>query len=238
MNSKGFVIAIDGPAASGKGTITKMLTTSLKGVNIYTGGMYRALALKCLREKVSFEDKEGIIKLLENVNISLGVEDNLSEVAKIYLDGEDVTEEIKTPQVGIGAGKVVLISQVRAEMVKRQFKIAEKLVREGKVVIFDGQDTALIYPDAKLKIFLIASQKARAIRRQKQYEKTGLKKSEEEMFLEIKDRDERDWNRDLRPLSKDPVGDGYFLIDSTNLDENKTFRVIIDELKKKRVIYD
>lgn len=231
MNSKGFVIAIDGPAASGKGTIAQMLTKSLKGINIYTGGMYRALALKCLQEKISLEDKEKIVKLLESINISLGEEGNLSEVAKIYLDGEDVTEKIKTPEVGIGAGKVVLIAQVRNEMVKRQFDMAENLVTSGKVVVFDGQDTAIMYPDAKLKIFLTASQETRAMRRQKQYEKAGIKKSLKEIIWEIKDRDERDWNRDLHPLSKDPVRDGYFLVDSTNMDEDETFRVIIGELK-------
>lgn len=236
--NKGFVIAIDGPAASGKGTIVQMLTGFLKGVNIYTGGMYRALGLACIQEKIQLDDKEKVINLMKKVNITLGEENTLNEVAQIYLNGNDVTDKIKMPEVGIAAGKVVLFSEVREEMVKKQFSIAQALINKNKAVILDGQDTALIYPGAKLKIFLTASQKTRALRRQKQYEKAGIKKSEEEMMLEIKDRDNRDWSRKLRPLSKNPVKDGYFLVDSTLLDEKETFRVIIEELRKRKLIDD
>ena len=235
--SKSFSIAIDGPAAAGKGTIVQMLTSMLSGVNIYTGGMFRALGLKCIRNNVSLDDADNVIRILYESDINLGNEDALGTVAKIYLDGEDVTEKIKNPPVAISAGKVVLIEKVREEMVKRQREIADSLVQKGKIAILDGQDTALTLPDAKLKLFLTASPQVRAKRRQIQYEKQNMIKSFESVLEEIKDRDARDWSRKLRPLSKDPIGDGYFLVDSSDLNEQETLDIIKRELIRKG-LYD
>jgi cytidylate kinase len=235
--SKSFSIAIDGPAAAGKGTIVQMLTSMLSGVNIYTGGMYRALGLKCIRNNVSLDNSGDIVKILHESDISLGIEDDLGVVAKIYLDGEDVTEKIKNPAAAIAAGKVAMIREVREEMVNVQRQIAESLIKKGKIAILDGQDTALIIPEAKLKLFLTASAEVRAARRQKQYKKQNMDKSFESVLEEIKDRDARDWSRELRPISKDPIKDGYFIVDSSNLNEQETIDVIIEELKK-RGLYD
>lgn len=236
--TEGFVIAIDGPAAAGKGTIVQMLTEFLQGVNIYTGGMYRALGLKCLQENVSLEDKEKVIEILNSTDINLGEEGSLGVVAQIFMDGENVTEKIKTPDAALAAGKVVLIEEVRNEMVKKQYLLAKSFVDEGRVVILDGQDVALIYPDSPMKIFLTASQEIRAKRRQRQYEKQGMEKSFEAVLEEIKERDQRDWSRKLRPLSKDPVKDGYFVLDSTSLNEEETFKIIKEELEKRGLIND
>lgn len=235
---KGFVIAIDGPAAAGKGTIVQMLTKYLDGINIYTGGMYRALGLKCLRKNISLDDKEKIIEIMNNSDINLGSGDNLGIVANVYLDGENVTEGIKTPDVGIAAGKTVLIEEVRNAMVRRQRELADRFINVGKTVILDGQDTALIYPDAKIKIFLTASQEARAKRRQKQYERQGIAKTLENVLSEIKERDTRDFSRNVHPLSKDPLNDGYFVLDSTDLNEEETFNIIKEELFKRGFIND
>ena len=123
-------------------------------------------------------------------------------------------------------------------MANVQRKIAESLIKKGRIVILDGQDTALTLPDAKLKLFLTASPEVRATRRQKQYEKQNMVKSFEGVLEEIKDRDARDWSRELRPLSKDPIKDGYFLVDSSELDEQETIDIIIEELKRKGLIDD
>ncbi|MBI5044944.1 MAG: (d)CMP kinase [Candidatus Levybacteria bacterium] len=228
---RGYVIAIDGPAASGKGTIVQLLTEQLHGVNIYTGGMYRALALACLRGKIVFTDTTSVLRLLSTSEISLGDESNLSVVATIYLNGENVTEAIKTPEAAIGAGKVVQVPGVREEIVKRQKELSFRLVSKGKVVILDGQDTAMyVYPQAEVKIFLTASQEVRAKRRQKQYEKQGLYKSLDEMLREIKIRDHQDWSRVLHPLSSDPEKDGYFLVDSSDLNEYQTRDIILKKI--------
>lgn len=235
--SNAFSIAIDGPAAAGKGTIVQMLTSMLSGVNIYTGGMYRALGLKCIRNNVSLDDSEGVVRTLHESDINLGAEDALGTVARIYLDGEDVTEKIKNPAAAIAAGKVAIIKEVREEMVNVQRKIAEDLIKKGKIVILDGQDTALTLSDAKLKLFLTASPEVRAARRQQQYKKQNMIKSFESVLEEIKDRDARDWSRELKPISKDPINDGYFLVDSSNLNEQETLGVIKKELIK-RNLYD
>lgn len=233
--TRGYIIAIDGPAASGKGTIVQLLTDFLHGVNIYTGGLYRALALQCLRENVSFEDEQDVIDVLNRSVIGLGEE--LGVVATIYLNGEDVTQKIRNPDVAIGAGKVVLIPQIRKEMVMRQQKLVKGLVEQGKIVILDGQDAGtFICPDAEMKIFLTASQETRAQRRQKQYSKEGLEKNFTEMVEEIHERDKRDFERALHPLSSDPIKDGYFVVDSTSLNEHQTLDVIINELKNRSLV--
>lgn len=234
----GFTIDIDGPAASGKGTVVQLLTKDFSGVNVYTGGMYRALVLQCQREQVRLDDKEKILQVLGSASITLGDEDRLNEIATIYLNGQDVTQLIKTPEIGIGAGKLVKIDEVRYEMVKRQKDIVDKFIGKGKVVVLDGQDTALIYKEAPLKIFLTASQDIRAKRRQKQYEKQGIQKSFKDVLEEIRTRDNQDWSRHLHPLSKDPESDGYFLLDSTNLDERQTVEAIENELKRRNLIND
>lgn len=229
---RGFIIAIDGPAASGKGTIVQLLTEHFHGVNIYTGGMYRALAFACMRKEIRFDDHEGVLAVLSSSKISLGKDDALSVVATIYLDGENVTEVIKTPAVAIGAGKVVQVPGVRQEVVLRQQALVKRLVDNKRVVILDGQDIALyVCPDAEVKVFLTASQEVRAKRRQKQYEKQGLHKSISEMLEEIKTRDQQDWARVLHPLSSNPQKDGYFFLDSSTLDERQTKNIILDHIK-------
>ncbi len=227
--NQGYVIAIDGPAAAGKGTIVQLLATHFQGINIYTGGMYRALALACIRSGVSLADVSGVEEVLKRVHIELDEGEGLSTTAAIYLDGEDVTSAIRTPEVGLGAGKVSPMQAVRDVMVARQHEIAERFVKEGKVVIIDGQDIAtFVYPEAKIKIFLTASQSERASRRRKQYEKQGIHPTSEEMLAEIVERDTNDFNREVNPLSKDYEKDRYFYVDSSGIDEHKTIEIILE----------
>lgn len=234
---QGFVIAIDGPAAAGKGTIVQLLAKYFKGINIYTGGMYRALALACIRSGVSLSDESGVEDVLAKVHIDLDEGEGLSTTAAIYLDGEDVTSAIRTPEVALGAGEVSPMQAVRNVMVARQHEIAERFVKEGKVVIIDGQDIAtFVYPEAKIKIFLTANQSERASRRRKQYEKQGIHPTSEEMLAEIEERDAKDFNREVNPLSKDYEKDGYFYLDSSNVDEHTTLEIIIDYIKDKKII--
>lgn len=230
---KGFVIAIDGPAAAGKGTIVQLLTQHFDGVNIYTGGMYRALALKCIRNNVDFNDPGQIVNTLNTTEIDLGSDESIGAVAQIFLDGKDVTNDIRTPQAALGAGKVGQIKQVREIMLFKQREIAQRLVDQGRVVIIDGQDIARsVYPQAKVKIFLTASQEERANRRKKQYYKQGINKTMSEMLKEIKMRDTVDFTRELHALSSAPEKDGYNVVDSTNLNEAETKDAIIAIVNK------
>ena len=136
---KGFVIAIDGPAAAGKGTIVQLLTEHFKGVNIYTGGMYRALALKCIRSDIDLNDSEQIIHILNETKIDLGADGSMGAVAQIFLDGGNVTNEIRTPKAALGAGKVGQIKQVRQVMLFKQREIAQRFVDQEEWSLLMGK---------------------------------------------------------------------------------------------------
>lgn len=231
---QGFVIAIDGPAAAGKGTIVQLLSKHFKGVNIYAGGMYRSLAYECIRRKVSLTNEKKVVKTLDDINITFGDESEDGSTS-ILLDGGDVTQEIRIPEVALGAGVVASMNPVRMRMDIMQKSIVNKLILEGRIVIIDSQDAALVFPDARIKIFLTASQEKRAQRRLSQYIKSGLKKTEPEMLEEIKARDERDFSRSFSPLSQDPRKHGYFYLDTSSLDEYETLDVILDYIKQKNI---
>lgn len=222
----GIVIAIDGPAASGKGTIVALLTKHFKGINIYTGGMYRALVLFCNENGIPLQNTASVSNALSEIVID--AESTNEGGAKILLNEKDVTKEIRTPAAGIGAGIVSNIQEVRNAMVQKQREIAQKALSEGKIVIMDGQDIGTnVFPDANYKFFLTADVSERAKRRQKQYEKEGIKKNYEAVEEEIKERDQRDWSRNVNPLPKNPQSEGYIVIDSTHLNELETVDKIL-----------
>jgi cytidylate kinase len=156
--SKGFVIAIDGPVAAGKGTVSPLLAKNLNGFYLYTGAMYRCLALLCIKRGVDTKDENIVVTILPEFRIN--VSDN-----KVFLNGEDVTERIKEEDVAMASSDVAVIKKVREEMVSIQREIANKLIDEGKIVIAEGRDTATrVFPNAKLKIFLTATPEVRTKR--------------------------------------------------------------------------
>ena len=223
---KGFVIAIDGPVASGKGTIAPKLSEKINGTYLYTGGTYRAVALYCLQNNIVADNKSAVIGALSDIKIDL-------RGKNVFLNGIDVTEEIKTPDVAILSSKVSVFREVREEMVKVQQDAAEREIMEGKVVITEGRDTGTkVFPDAKVKIFLTADSVGRAKRRMKQYEDKGIKLEFEKVLKETLERDKRDFERETDPLSKEPEKLGYIVIDNSNQTEEQTVAIIISELKK------
>lgn len=228
---KGFTIAIDGPVAAGKGTIASELATKLKGFYLYTGAMYRALALACINSNVSVKDPENALRILEENDIEVDEE-------KVFLNGEDVTERVKQQDTAQGASDVSVFPEIRKVMVEKQQKIAEKVVNKGKIVISEGRDTGTkVFPDSPLKIFLTASPTVRAKRRVEQFKELGREESFEQVLSEVKFRDKNDSERQTDPLVKEPDKFGYFVLDNSNLTEPQTIDIIIEEMKK-RGLYD
>ncbi len=223
--NKGYLIALDGPPAAGKGTISTALANKLNGIFLSSGNLFRCLALICLEKRLDIHNEDEVEKGLQEMNIDYRGED-------LYLNGKDVSKRIKMPDVSHGASVVAVYARVREDLAKMQEDLILKFINEGKIVILDGQDIAILFPWAKIKIFLTADLVTRSKRRQQQYAKQGIIKSLNEVVDELKARDQRDWSRKIRPLSSDPVKDGYFVVDNSNLSEQETIDLIFKELAK------
>lgn len=228
---KGFIIAIDGPVAAGKGTIAPALAKTLHGFYLYTGATYRCLALYCLENAVAVTDEKAVIAVLPHVQIDL-------EEHKVMLNGKDVTERIKEVDVARAVFKVAAFPTVREKMVARQQEIANERIEEGKIIVIEGRDTAtVVFPDASLKVFLTAETSVRAKRRLAQFESAGNKKlSLQQVVEDIQLRDKEDTERSADPLVMDPQNHGYFLVDNSYLSEEETVQIIIDELKRRKLV--
>lgn len=208
-----FKIAIDGPAGSGKSTISKILAKQLNFVHIDTGAMYRAITLKALRCGIDLENEDEY-DFLENTKIRL-------EGNKIYLDDEDVSTEIRSVEVTTNASTPAKLGRVRTFLVAMQRKIAEDMN-----VIMDGRDIGtVVLPNADLKLYLDATPECRAERRRAERLLAGVDKSFEETLEEIKVRDHKDSTRKIGPLK---VADDAIVIDSSNLNIEEVVNIIIN----------
>ena len=186
-----MIIAVDGPAGSGKSTISKLLAKELGLVYLDTGAMYRLFTLKMLKENVSFSDSHKIDELLENLNINI-------ENDKFYLDDEDVSEEIRKTDVAANVSKTAAIKEVREKMVNLQREFSK-----SKNVILDGRDIGtVVFPEADIKIFLVADAKERAERRFKELHEKGENISLDNIYENILKRDRLDSTRENSPLKK------------------------------------
>ncbi|HEX7042935.1 MAG TPA: (d)CMP kinase [Patescibacteria group bacterium] len=215
-------IAIDGPVAAGKGTIAALLAKRLKGFHLYTGAMYRCLALCCLERDIDVTKVDSVLSALSEIWFDLDGD-------IVYLNDQDVTEKLKQRSVTQLVPKVAAIGKVREEMVKRQQEIGRKKMDMGKVVVAEGRDVATkIFPDARLKIFLTARPEVRAKRR---YEQMGGKNNAtitfEDILGDTNERDRRDYERKVDPLVKNPEKMGYTLIDNSDLTEDETVEAVV-----------
>ncbi len=227
---KPLQIAIDGPVASGKGDISARLAKEFGLVYVYTGAMYRALALACIESEVPLKDQEKVLAMFSKINIDLVDPDQGSEYAyKVLLNGRDVTERVTHPDTSMGASEVGTLPMVRVEMVKSQQKIAE-----NKRVVMEGRDIGLrVLPDAQFKIYLTASVEERAKRRQVQWESKGIVKPFDEVLKETKERDDQDMKRATDPLQKLP--DAWEL-DTTSLNQEEVVAKIKAELERRHLL--
>ena len=230
MSDTPLQIAIDGPVASGKGEIAARLARKLKLLYIYTGAMYRALALACIEKGVSLKDESYILALLEQIEIAMKEPDKQSNYPYcVLLDGKDVTERIIKPDTAQGASDVGTLVGVRRWMVVRQQELSR-----GKRVVMEGRDIALrVLPEAQLKIYLTASVEERAKRRWAQWQQKGVQKTYEETLATMRERDAQDMNRAADPLRK--VEDAWEL-DTTGMSADQVVSSIEEELKRRNLI--
>jgi len=214
-----FIVAIDGPAGAGKGTITKKVAERLKLVNVDTGATFRCVALNMLDKNIGIEEEEKIKEVLDKINIEM------KSNGEIFLNGENVTKRIRENDVNNFVSPVSTIQPVRDKLLEIQRKIAE-----GKDVIMEGRDIGtVVFPNANVKIYLDATPEERARRRVLQNEEKGIKTSYKEVLENIKDRDKRDSNRKVAPLKK---ADDAIVVDSTNLTIDEVVEKIKEIIKK------
>lgn len=204
---KRISIAIDGPAAAGKSTVAKVVAKKLSYVYIDTGAMYRTITYAALEQKVDIENEEQLMEVVKNVKIEFQQGENTQLV---FLNGQDVSEVIRTPEVTNRVSIVAKHCLVREEMVRRQQELAEK----GGVVM-DGRDIGThVLPDAEVKIFMLASVEERAERRHLENMNKGFDSNLEQLKEEIAQRDKLDSEREVSPLKK---ADDALELDTTSL---------------------
>ena len=190
---KYFNLAIDGPAGAGKSTIAKEVAKRLNFIYVDTGAMYRAVGLYYINKNIDVENEEEVNKEIDNINVEFKI---LDDGIKLFLNGEDVTDKIRTPEVSDSASKVSVHKLVRERMVAMQQEIAKK-----NNIVMDGRDIGtVVLPNADLKIYLTASVEERANRRYKEYIDKGEEADLEQIKKDIEERDYRDMHRDISPL--------------------------------------
>ncbi len=218
-------IAIDGPGGAGKSSVAKYLAKELGYIYVDTGALYRTIGYHVLQNGISTGDTERIVAELKNISLSLKFEGRQI----VLLNGNDIGDFIRTPEVSMAASKVSAIPEVRAFLLETQRNIAKQ-----NNVIMDGRDIGtVILPNADLKIFLIASPAARAARRLDELKYKGIETTFEQVLAEMNERDKNDSTRESAPLKK---ADDAILLDNSDLSMEETANRILEELKKKETL--
>jgi cytidylate kinase len=215
-------VAIDGPAGAGKSTIAKAAAKELGFIYVDTGALYRTVALNALRKGV-LDDTDKTVQMLKSTDVKLGFAEDGTQC--VYLNGEDVSSEIRTPEISMGASKVSAIPQVREFLLDLQRNIAKE-----NNVIMDGRDIAtVVLPNAKPKIFLFASPECRAQRRYEELLEKGQDVTYEEVLKDVNQRDYQDSHREVAPLK--PT-DESIMADTSDFALDESIAYIINIIKE------
>lgn len=215
----GFVVAIDGPAGTGKGTVTRIIAEKMGLINIDTGAMYRCVTLECLNQGVSESDEEKIKDILKNIDIKL------DKGQRVFLNGIDVSENIRTTQIDENVAKFAALKVVRDKLTPLQVKMGI-----NQNVIMEGRDIGtVVFPNANVKIFLDCSLEERANRRYKQNLEKGINKSYEEILKNMIERHKLETEREIAPFVK---AEDAILVDTTDMSIDEVVsaieKIIID----------
>lgn len=213
-----MIVAVDGPAGSGKGTVTKALSNKLGLMNLDTGATYRCIALSCLRKNIGLDEEEKIIEEIDNLDIEFI---NGQDKDTVLLNGEDVSSLIRSTEVTGIVSQVSAIVGVRLKMVDLQRKIAE-----GKDVILEGRDIGTyVFPNADVKIYLDATPEERANRRYKENQEKGIECTYEDVLENINFRDKNDMSKPIGALKR---AEDAFYIDSSDM----SIEEVVNEMEK------
>lgn len=211
-------IAIDGPSGAGKSTVAKALAQKLGIVYVDTGALYRTIGYAAFSRGISTKDAEAMQALLPDIHIDVKYEDGIQCV---YLNGENLGDRIRRPEISMAASDVSAIPAVRAFLLDTQREIARR-----NSVVMDGRDIGtVILPDADVKIFMVASAEARAVRRTKELEEKGMPASYEDVLREMKERDAQDSGRAIAPAI--PAPDAIHL-DNSGMSVEESVQAVID----------
>lgn len=219
-----IAIAIDGPAGAGKSTLARRCASHFSFLYVDTGAIYRTLGLAALRRGIDCKDAVAVTELLPQLDIRLHYNDNGEQ--RMYLDGEDVSEEIRKPEISICASDVSAHADVRRYLLEMQ----RRLARENDVIM-DGRDIGtVVLPDAEVKIFLTASAEERARRRMRDLEKKGIAQDYESILEDIRYRDRQDSGRAAAPLK---AADDAVLVDTSELSFEESFEKLCNVIAGK-----
>ena len=219
----GFIVAVDGTAGSGKGTITKIIAEKMNLISIDTGAMYRCVALECINKNIEYTEIEKIKEILKNIDIELKKENGEQLV---FLNGKNVTKEIRTPAVDNVVARFAAIKEVREKITPIQRKMGE-----NNDIIMEGRDIGtVVFPNANVKVFLDCSVEERARRRYNQNLEKGIKTTYEEVLESIKERHKLETEREIAPLVKAP--DAVY-IDSTGMSVEEEAEAVMKVIKEK-----
>lgn len=223
------VITIDGPSGSGKGTIAQRVARALGWHFLDSGALYRLVALAARNHGVGWDNEAGLEVLARNMDVQFFASDKGDP--RIVMEGEDVSRDIRTDEMGQGASKVAILPAVREGLLQRQ-----RDFRDMPGLVADGRDMGtVVFTDAPLKIYLTASADERADRRYKQLHEKGLSANLSDLLRSIQARDEQDMNRPIAPLKP---AEGALMLDSTRSSIEDVFNQVMAEVRARGLVKD
>ncbi|MBQ8575554.1 MAG: (d)CMP kinase [Clostridia bacterium] len=216
-------IAIDGPAGAGKSSVAKLVSKKLGYIYVDTGALYRTVGLYSIRKGIDTKDAEAVTATLKDIEVKLGFVDGAQHV---FLNGEDVSDAIRTPEASMGASNVSAIPAVRTFL----FDLQRDIAKENDCIM-DGRDIGtVVLPDAQIKIFLTASPEARAERRYKELIEKGEKVDFQDVLDDINKRDYQDSHREIAPLKQ---AEDAILVDNSGCNLEEGAQLILDVISEK-----